>query len=368
MTAKDIAKAAGYSRRTVEPLIRELLEREVCSVEAGGCIYSRRLVRDWAQSEADRRNGTRGGNPAITPADLNTKPNKASAPHVCAVDSGPLTHVPLAAQPRPNEGPLAAEQKSNGGRVEVESRSNLTAETSKHKGLLKNWANPSGTDWVKAETETVSESESEKERNGAERSGTVTCDAPATPPPDTHGNVVEFRAGQPDVPDLARPAQASLAMPVVAVRPPGRGPGTPRPRRNRGERILATGTDGMQCDESRALASWNTLAASVGMIQATMNAATRRRIRTILAACGGLPAWDEALAAAEVAPHWNGTGTSDWRPTIVSFCKPDIFSKLLKGAYAPRERRPAERPRSASDQAAIEAMERILGRAVGGVE
>ena len=62
MTAGDIAKSAGYPRRTVEPLIRELTNREVCSVDTEGCIYSRRLVRDWAQSEIDCKNGTRGGN------------------------------------------------------------------------------------------------------------------------------------------------------------------------------------------------------------------------------------------------------------------------------------------------------------------
>ena len=136
----------------------------------------------------------------------------------------------------------------------------------------------------------------------------------------------------------------------------------------RGGRTPATGTDAMQADEGRALASWNTLAASTGMVQGTMNAITRRRIRTILAMCGGLPAWDQALAAAEVAPHWNGTGSSDWRPTIGSFCKPDLFAKLLSGAYAPRERRPVERQMSARDRADLAAMESIMGRAVGGIE
>ena len=96
-----------------------------------------------------------------------------------------------------------------------------------------------------------------------------------------------------------------------------------------------------------------------------MNIITRRRIRTILAMCGGLPAWEAALAAAEVAPHWNGTGTSEWRPTIGSFCKPDLFAKLLNGAYAPRERVAPQKPRSARDQAAVDAMERIMGRASG---
>ena len=103
------------------------------------------------------------------------------------------------------------------------------------------------------------------------------------------------------------------------------------------------------------------------MVQSSMNIITRRRIRTILAMCGGLPAWEAALTAAEVAPHWNGTGTSEWRPTIGSFCKPDLFSKLLNEAYAPRERRIAKRPRSPQDQAVVDAMERIMGRAAGGL-
>ena len=123
----------------------------------------------------------------------------------------------------------------------------------------------------------------------------------------------------------------------------------------------------MLADESRALASWNRLAAATGMVQSSMNIITRRRIRTILAMCGGLPAWDAALAAAEVAPHWNGTGSRDWRPTIGSFCKPDLFSKLLNEAYAPRERRIAKRPRSPQDLAVVDAMERIMGRAAGGL-
>lgn len=124
----------------------------------------------------------------------------------------------------------------------------------------------------------------------------------------------------------------------------------------------------MQADEGRALASWNTLAASAGMVQGTMNAITRWRIRTILAKCGGLPAWDQALAAAEVAPHWNRTGSSNWRPTIGSFYKPDLFAKLLAGAYAPRERVPAARQLSARDQADLAATESIMGRAVGDME
>ena len=123
----------------------------------------------------------------------------------------------------------------------------------------------------------------------------------------------------------------------------------------------------MLADEGRALASWNTLAAATAMVQGTMNALTRRRIRTILAIGGGLAAWNLALSAAEVAPHWNGTGSSDWRPTIGSFCKPDLFAKLLNGAYAPRERRVAERPRFPQDQAVVAAMERIMGRAAGGL-
>ena len=124
----------------------------------------------------------------------------------------------------------------------------------------------------------------------------------------------------------------------------------------------------MLADEGPALASWNTLAAATAMVQGTMNALTRRRIRTILAIGGGLAAWNLALAAAEVAPHWNGTGSSDWRPTIGSFCKPYLFAKLLAGAYAPRERVPAARRLSARDQADLAATESIMGRAVGDME
>ena len=40
-------------------------------------------------------------------------------------------------------------------------------------------------------------------------------------------------------------------------------------------------------DEGPALASWNTLAAATAMVQGTMNALTRRRIRTMLAIGGG---------------------------------------------------------------------------------
>ena len=64
----------------------------------------------------------------------------------------------------------------------------------------------------------------------------------------------------------------------------------------------------MQADESWALASWNTLATATGMVQGTMNALTRRRIRTILAIGGGCGGGRAALE-----PDWKQRLASDHR-------------------------------------------------------
>jgi len=91
----------------------------------------------------------------------------------------------------------------------------------------------------------------------------------------------------------------------------------------------------MLADEGPALASWNTLAAATAMVQGTMNALTRRRIRTILAIGGGLAAWNLALAAAEVAPDWKQRLASDHRLVLQAGPVREAAERGLRATGAP---------------------------------
>lgn len=99
LEAEDIASIFGGSQKEVAALLRRL---EVCNVFSRvgtvpadmahlipdempvGAIISRRMVRDKAKEEKDRRNGKGGGNPKLKPADKEgvnptlTKPDNPS--------------------------------------------------------------------------------------------------------------------------------------------------------------------------------------------------------------------------------------------------------------------------------------------------
>lgn len=65
-TIQDIAALVGRPLGEVRKAIGELEQRQVFSTEAmQGTIYSRRMVRDKAKAEQDRRNGKGGGNPKL---------------------------------------------------------------------------------------------------------------------------------------------------------------------------------------------------------------------------------------------------------------------------------------------------------------
>ena len=65
MTVRQIASLASISEREAKKLLDELENSGVLSRTADGVIFSRRMVRDRAVSEAGRENGKSGGNPTL---------------------------------------------------------------------------------------------------------------------------------------------------------------------------------------------------------------------------------------------------------------------------------------------------------------
>ena len=62
---EDISSLVGRPLAEVRRAMGELEKRQVLSRDAGGTIYSRRMVRDKAKAERDKSNGKTGGNPKI---------------------------------------------------------------------------------------------------------------------------------------------------------------------------------------------------------------------------------------------------------------------------------------------------------------
>jgi hypothetical protein len=60
----SLARIVGADVADIEPLLRELDEMGVYSIE-DGVIYCRRMVRDAKRTEIYRTNGVKGGNPAL---------------------------------------------------------------------------------------------------------------------------------------------------------------------------------------------------------------------------------------------------------------------------------------------------------------
>lgn len=64
-TARQIGIITGVSEKEAVRLLEELESVGVFSRNSDGVIYSRRMVRDKAASDAGRESGKRGGNPAL---------------------------------------------------------------------------------------------------------------------------------------------------------------------------------------------------------------------------------------------------------------------------------------------------------------
>lgn len=65
----DIAALVARPLKEVKAALAELEERNVFSRGGNGAIYSRRMVRDKAKADTDRKNGKSGGNPNLKPSD-----------------------------------------------------------------------------------------------------------------------------------------------------------------------------------------------------------------------------------------------------------------------------------------------------------
>jgi hypothetical protein len=65
LTATDLARLTGAPEADVRTSLAELEAAGVYSRDRTGRIYSRRMVRDWKQSQINRQNGAKGGNPTL---------------------------------------------------------------------------------------------------------------------------------------------------------------------------------------------------------------------------------------------------------------------------------------------------------------
>ena len=61
----DLARLTGAPEADVQAALAELSAAGVYSRDRNGRIYSRRMVRDWKQSQINRKNGKMGGNPSL---------------------------------------------------------------------------------------------------------------------------------------------------------------------------------------------------------------------------------------------------------------------------------------------------------------
>jgi hypothetical protein len=65
-TNKQVGMITGIGEREAERLLAELEEAGVFSRTDAGVIYSRRMIKDKAASDAGREHGKGGGNPSLT--------------------------------------------------------------------------------------------------------------------------------------------------------------------------------------------------------------------------------------------------------------------------------------------------------------
>lgn len=80
-TGEDIAALVGRPLSEVRKAMKELSDRQVYSM-SGDKIFSRRMVRDKAKADQDRKNGKGGGNPKLRGEDNGgvNPPDKAQKP------------------------------------------------------------------------------------------------------------------------------------------------------------------------------------------------------------------------------------------------------------------------------------------------
>lgn len=65
LTPRQLATLAGCGVDEVDALLAELEDAGVFSRRDDGTIYSRRMIRDAEKAEADKANGSKGGNPRL---------------------------------------------------------------------------------------------------------------------------------------------------------------------------------------------------------------------------------------------------------------------------------------------------------------
>lgn len=235
----DLARLLRVKVRIVAPLMAELDRQGVYSIDPDGYVFSRRMVREYSQDQADRVFGKQGGNSALMAPKPDAQETPAPEPdrRVGAAND----HYEVMARRKSREadakrgrnvGETDVKLMRNVGETDVKRSPNVVesdvkrdrnvGESDVHVStifndpskLSKSRVNPPQRGRVNAEseteTETESETESETERNSAEGDGAVTRDTPAT------SAITVGLMAEPDVEDGARPVSPGWAEPVTS--------------------------------------------------------------------------------------------------------------------------------------------------------
>lgn len=96
LTDRQIAAVLGDSEKDVRGWLAELEEAGVFSRNEDGVIYSRRMLRDKAKEEENRRNGKSGGNPRLGAKDKQDDKADHNQPDKRGVKGGDKAHIPEA--------------------------------------------------------------------------------------------------------------------------------------------------------------------------------------------------------------------------------------------------------------------------------
>lgn len=102
LNERQLAAVLGDSEKDVRAWLAELEEAGVFSRDEDGTIFSRRMVRDKAREEENRRNGRSGGNPRLKAEDKgwDNKPDKGGVK--AEVKGGDKAHIPEARSQKPD--------------------------------------------------------------------------------------------------------------------------------------------------------------------------------------------------------------------------------------------------------------------------
>ncbi|WP_395326916.1 hypothetical protein WBP06_09380 [Novosphingobium sp. BL-8H] len=114
-TDAQLAVQVGSSPSEVTALLAELDGAGVFSRAASGAIYSRRMTRDHKKAESARKNGKKGGNPALSSSDGKQKGNSGwdNQPDNPSDKGGDKPQKPEARDQK--EPPTPLDDKSQGG-------------------------------------------------------------------------------------------------------------------------------------------------------------------------------------------------------------------------------------------------------------